>query len=103
MDNCNKFNIHAALIAILEKIQTADNRTYVKSNVTNHIWKDLSDKPTSAEFSKAYNAQQEQMGNRPAKVQIDYEKEVNTSISNYAPPDNEIVTQWIKEYHREQS
>eukprot|EP00957_Ditylum_brightwellii_P002042 157159-Ditylum_brightwellii.AAC.1 len=61
MDDCMKFNIYAALIAILGKIQTVDNRTYVKSNVTNHIWKDFLDIPIGAEFSKAYIVQQEQM------------------------------------------
>eukprot|EP00957_Ditylum_brightwellii_P012050 909868-Ditylum_brightwellii.AAC.1 len=45
-DDCKKINIWAALIAILGEIQTVNNRTYVKSNVTNHIWKDLSDIPT---------------------------------------------------------
>eukprot|EP00957_Ditylum_brightwellii_P086326 6568857-Ditylum_brightwellii.AAC.1 len=59
-DDYGKFNIWVALIAIFGKIQTVDNRTHVKSNITNYIWKDLSDIPTGAEFSKAYNVQQEQ-------------------------------------------
>eukprot|EP00957_Ditylum_brightwellii_P077341 5877260-Ditylum_brightwellii.AAC.1 len=52
-DSCKKFNIRAVLITILEKIKTVDNRMYIKSSVTNHIWKDLSDIPTGKEFSKA--------------------------------------------------
>eukprot|EP00957_Ditylum_brightwellii_P115665 8822598-Ditylum_brightwellii.AAC.1 len=67
-DECQKFNIYAELIAILGKIKMVDNMIYVKSSVTNCIWKDLSDIPTRIEFSKAYNVQQEQMRNCPAKT-----------------------------------
>eukprot|EP00957_Ditylum_brightwellii_P024079 1816190-Ditylum_brightwellii.AAC.1 len=33
----------------------------------------------------------------------DYKKEVDESISNYAPPDNNIVTNWIKKQQKQQT
>eukprot|EP00957_Ditylum_brightwellii_P143528 10934949-Ditylum_brightwellii.AAC.1 len=55
MDDCKQFNIRAALINIMEKNLTVNNRTYVKSSITNHIWKELMDIPTGEALNKAFD------------------------------------------------
>eukprot|EP00957_Ditylum_brightwellii_P084648 6436674-Ditylum_brightwellii.AAC.1 len=70
MDDCKQFNIRAALLNIMNKIQMVDNRTFVKSSVMNHIWKELTDIPTREAFNKAFDVQRDQMGNKPSKVRM---------------------------------
>eukprot|EP00957_Ditylum_brightwellii_P126051 9609822-Ditylum_brightwellii.AAC.1 len=66
-DNCKQFNIRAALVNIVKKFQTVDNRTYIKSSVTHRIWKELTDILTREAFNKTFNVQLEQTGNKPPK------------------------------------
>eukprot|EP00957_Ditylum_brightwellii_P109075 8321001-Ditylum_brightwellii.AAC.1 len=69
-DDCKQFNIRAALVNIMEKIQMVDNRTYVKSSITNSIWKELMDILNREAFNEAFNVQQEQIGNKPPNVRM---------------------------------
>eukprot|EP00957_Ditylum_brightwellii_P123515 9417680-Ditylum_brightwellii.AAC.1 len=69
-DNCKQFNIRAALVNIMEKNQMVDNKTYIKSSITNHIWKELTVIPTGEAFNKAFDGQQAQTGNKLPKVRM---------------------------------
>eukprot|EP00957_Ditylum_brightwellii_P103681 7899297-Ditylum_brightwellii.AAC.1 len=63
-----RFNIRAALITVLERIQQVDPSVYVRSNITNTLWKNTMDIPTGNEFSTAFDRRQETLGNNPTKV-----------------------------------
>eukprot|EP00957_Ditylum_brightwellii_P205523 15344256-Ditylum_brightwellii.AAC.1 len=69
-DDCKHFNMRAALVNIMEKIRTVNSRTYIKSSVTNHIWKEITGILAREAFNKEFNAQQEQAGNKPSKIRM---------------------------------
>eukprot|EP00957_Ditylum_brightwellii_P069517 5278935-Ditylum_brightwellii.AAC.1 len=69
-EGCKKFNIRAALVNILGKNRMVDTRMYIKSSITNSMWREITDIPTGEEFSNAFNVQQEHMGNCPPKVRM---------------------------------
>eukprot|EP00957_Ditylum_brightwellii_P040381 3056155-Ditylum_brightwellii.AAC.1 len=54
-----KFNIKAAFINLLNKIDTVDRILYLQSNVTNKVWKTAEEIPTGDEFTRAFDIKQE--------------------------------------------
>eukprot|EP00957_Ditylum_brightwellii_P094150 7168287-Ditylum_brightwellii.AAC.1 len=66
-DQCQKFNICAALAILDELFQRVDNIIYIKSGITSNIWCTPADIPTREEFNTTFDSKQESVRNLPPK------------------------------------
>eukprot|EP00957_Ditylum_brightwellii_P103240 7869058-Ditylum_brightwellii.AAC.1 len=114
---CKKFNIRAAVIQMLGIMAGVDPIIYIKSQVTNTVWKMLEEIHMGNVFTDAFNAKQEMMGKGPTRVkndtispgiitelhptfiQIEDNKaKLKQALGALPAPDNNITKDWLETY-----
>eukprot|EP00957_Ditylum_brightwellii_P076379 5805259-Ditylum_brightwellii.AAC.1 len=58
-DRCTWFNLCAALVIVLEKMQGVNPSLYMESKISNTMWKKPTNIPTGNNFSTAFDTKQE--------------------------------------------